>query len=83
MPNNPPVPVIFLYDPEEFWEHVRVLIREEVARSKPLYTADEVSQLFHISKKEINDWIRRDTLKPIRINGRVYFLTTDIQSLLK
>jgi hypothetical protein len=28
---NPPVPVLMLYDPAEFWEQVRATIREEIA----------------------------------------------------
>ena len=31
---TPPVPVLMLYDPEEFWEAVRRLTREEIAKSQ-------------------------------------------------
>jgi|HubBroStandDraft_1064217.scaffolds.fasta_scaffold458851_1 hypothetical protein len=30
---DPPVPVLMLYDPEEFWEKVRATVREEIARA--------------------------------------------------
>jgi len=32
MPTNP-VPVLMLYDPEEFWAAVRATVREELARA--------------------------------------------------
>jgi len=28
---DPPVPVLMLYDPEEFWEQVRATVRDEMA----------------------------------------------------
>jgi hypothetical protein len=31
---EPPVPVLMLYDPEEFWEQVRKTVREEIAAAQ-------------------------------------------------
>jgi hypothetical protein len=30
--SRPPVPILFLYDPAEFWEQVRQLVREEIVQ---------------------------------------------------
>jgi hypothetical protein len=30
---KPPVPILFLYDPAEFWEQVRQLAREEIVQA--------------------------------------------------
>jgi hypothetical protein len=49
--SKPPVPVVFLYDPDEFWEHIRQLIREEVAASRArqaIYTEQDIARLFQI-----------------------------------
>ena len=34
MPNPPPVSVLILYDPEEFWSHFQLLICEEIASAQ-------------------------------------------------
>ncbi|HXB07931.1 MAG TPA: hypothetical protein VNW04_12460 [Puia sp.] len=34
-----PVPVLMLYDPEEFWEQVRATVREEIAQARIQTTA--------------------------------------------
>jgi hypothetical protein len=31
---EPPVPVLMLFDPEEFWEKVRATVREEIAATQ-------------------------------------------------
>lgn len=34
MENNSSVPILFPFDPNEFWEQMRQIIREEVSKSK-------------------------------------------------
>jgi Helix-turn-helix domain len=82
----PPVPVVFLYDPEEFWEHIRQLIREELARTagrQAIYTTEDVRRLFQLPADTMDDWIRRGILKPINIRGDVYFLHADLEHLFR
>jgi excisionase family DNA binding protein len=31
--NNPTTPMLFPYDPNEFWEHMREIIKEEIVKS--------------------------------------------------
>lgn len=31
--NSTPAPILFPYEPEEFWEHIRLIIREEITRT--------------------------------------------------
>ena len=83
---KPPVPVVFLYDPDEFWEHIRQLIREELAASatrQAIYTTADIQQLFQIPPETATDWIRRGILKPVKIRGTQYFLHADIEHLFR
>jgi hypothetical protein len=100
-PIPPPVPVLMLYDPEEFWEQVRATIREEIAQAhaqtglvqaaldkaglpvKPAYTTAEIRQLFQLSDKTQEEWIRHGLLKPTRIGRQVYILYTDLLQLFQ
>lgn len=50
---------------------------------KPLYKIAEVCILFQVTKPTIYDWIRKGTLKPLKIRSRVYFLWQDVQQLLQ
>jgi len=34
MENNVSVPILIPFEPEEFWAHIRVIIREEVSRNQ-------------------------------------------------
>lgn len=95
------IPVLIPFEPEDFWAHMRVIIREEVVKSqkdqaathslletpglteKPLYKIQEICTLFRISKPTIYDWIKNGKLKRIKIRSRVYFLGSDIRSLMQ
>jgi hypothetical protein len=84
--SKPPVPVVFLYDPDEFWEDIRQLIREEIATStvrQAIYTEQDIARLFQIPAGTIEDWIRRGILKPVKIRREVYFLHSDLQHLFQ
>jgi excisionase family DNA binding protein len=97
MNNSSTTPMLFPYDPEQFWEHMRSLIREEItARQKKIVTSEEtpgltykpllkiseVCTFFHVSRPTIYEWIKHGKLKPYRIRRSVYFLWNDIQQLL-
>ncbi|RFS20221.1 DNA-binding protein [Chitinophaga silvatica] len=91
-------PMLFPIEPEQFWQMLRILVREEVNRLlkpgqaptfqtpgltyKPLFKITEVCELLHITKPTIYEWIRHGKLKPYKIQSRVYFLWQDIQLLL-
>lgn len=97
--NVPSTPMLFPYDPTDFWHQVRQIIREEIQKSeprqiapeyetsgmtyKPLYKIAEVCAMFYVSKPTIYDWIKHGKLKPYKIRSRVYFLWQDIQQLLR
>src|SRR4051812_35778337 len=93
-------PILFSYDPEQFWQSVRQIIREEITQaekqkpvpttyetpgltSKPLYKMAEVCDLFHVTKPTIYDWVKHGKLKPFKVRSRVFFLSQDIQQLIK
>jgi excisionase family DNA binding protein len=98
MNGSPATPILFPYEPEQFWQLLRKIIREEVAHvgvenvsvstqtsgmlSKPLYKMAEVCALFHVTKPTIYDWVKHGKLKPYKIRSRVYFLEQDIRQLL-
>ncbi|HEX9504091.1 MAG TPA: helix-turn-helix domain-containing protein [Patescibacteria group bacterium] len=92
-------PVLFPYDPGEFWQMIRQIIKEELALGnnssnlaayetpgltyKPLYKMSEVCDMFNVSKPTVYDWCKHGKLKPVKIRSRVYFLWQDIQQLLQ
>ena len=68
--SKPPVPVIFLYDSDEFWDHIRQLICEEIAAPTSrlaIYTTQDIGHLFQIPPETIEDWARRGILKPVKM----------------
>ena len=91
-------PLLIPYEPDEFWEHLRVIIREEIIKTskgkngttfqtpgleyKPLYKINEVCDLFQVTRPTVYDWVKHGKLRPHKIRSRVYFLWNDIQQLL-
>ncbi|HEY4877087.1 MAG TPA: helix-turn-helix domain-containing protein [Puia sp.] len=91
-------PMLFPYEPEQFWKQMQVLIRDELKKSqasqpievkgtpgltyKPLYKINEVCAIFKVTKPTIYDWIKHGKLKPFKVRSRLYFLSNDIQALL-
>ncbi|HVU96895.1 MAG TPA: helix-turn-helix domain-containing protein [Puia sp.] len=51
--------------------------------ARPLLTIKEVCDLFQITKPTVYEWTRHGKLKPYKVRARVYFLMSDIESLLK
>jgi excisionase family DNA binding protein len=95
---NPKMPMLFPYDPDDFWKQLREIIKEEVKQFetagvnkyetpglhyKPLYKIDEICDMFRVSKPTIYAWIKDGKLKPFKIRSRVFFLHNDIQQLLQ
>jgi Helix-turn-helix domain len=84
--STPLVPVVFLYDPNEFWEHIRQIIREEIAAAaghQAIYTTEDIRRLFQIPPETVVDWIRRGILKPVKIRKEQFFLHADIEHLFR
>jgi len=93
------MPMLIPYDPDEFWQKMRELIKEEVSRLqhsgsvteyttpgltyKPLYKIEEVCHIFMITKPTVYEWIRIGTLRPFKVKSRVYFLWEDIKGIMK
>lgn len=93
-----PTPMLFPFDPQQFWQHLRILLRDEITRlsaastaatpeeatlnPKPLYKISEVCQLFQVTKPTVYAWIEHGKLHPVKIRSRVFFLWQDIQNLI-
>jgi predicted DNA-binding transcriptional regulator AlpA len=94
------IPMLLPYDPEKFWQSIRLIVREEISAlekqlpviplcetpgmtSKPLYKIAEVCTIFQVTKPTIYDWVKHGKLKPFKIQSRVYFLSQDIERLMK
>ncbi len=92
------MPMLFPYEPNEFWEQMRKIIQEEIGKvkpaavsltqtpgltEKPLYKIDEVCQLFDVSRTTIHFWVKYGKLRKVKVRSRVYFLGSEIQKLLK
>ncbi len=93
-------PILFPYNPDKFWESIRLIVREEISAaekqrpvsplfetpgmtSKPLYKIAEVCRIFHVTKPTIYDWVKHGKLKPFKIRSRVYFLSQDVERLMR
>ena len=51
---------------------------------KPLYDMKELRQLFrNVSRTTIYEWMKCGKLKPKKMKGKLYFLWSDIEGLLK
>lgn len=90
-------PMLFPYCPEDLWEKIRELLREELQRlntkpevsyhtpgliQKPLYKAKEVCTMLQISRQTLNAWQKEGILKPYKIKSRVFFLWADLEKLI-
>ena len=50
---------------------------------KTLYKISEVCALFNVSRMLVDQWVRLGKLRKIKVGSRVYFLSSDIQNLIK
>jgi excisionase family DNA binding protein len=90
-------PILFPYEPVDFWMHLRKVIREEIAKgvvpevqlsapgglfNKPLYKMKEVCALFQITRPTVYEWVRLGKLHPVKIRSRVFFRGAEVEGLL-
>ena len=53
-------------------------------QNKPLYDMKELRQLFSdVSRTTIYEWMKCGKLKPKKMKGKIFFLWSDIERLLK
>jgi excisionase family DNA binding protein len=91
-------PMLFPYEPVDFWMQFRIVMREELLRmqgnvvqlsppaglsNKPLYKIREVCLLFQITKPTVYEWIRAGKLHPVKIRSRVFFRGSEVESLFE
>ena len=51
--------------------------------SKPLFKIAEVCSIFQVTKPTIYEWVKHGKLKPFKIRSRVYFLSQDVERLMR
>jgi len=73
---------------EEIGEEIKKQLDTFLKDFKPKQPDDyltrrEVAELFKVNISTIFQWSKKGTLKPVGINGRVYFLRSDIEKSLK
>lgn len=91
-------PILFPVDPKEFYQHLTEIVRKIILETrpvtplvspplglstKPLLSIKEVRDLFGISRPTVDQWHELGELKKVKIRGKVYFLTDDIQRLIE
>ena len=91
MKNNHP-PILFPYEPAEFWIQIRQIIQEELRNTQkdisnaeeeePLLRRKEVALRLRISLVTLNDWVKRG-LPSHKQRGRVYFLYSEVMEYIK
>jgi excisionase family DNA binding protein len=76
---------------EEFWQHQRQIIREEMANfqpkpqkqlSDPYRTRKETATKIHVSLPTLNELTKSGKLKAYRIGGRVLYKESEIEASL-
>jgi len=99
MDKNASMPILVPLEPGEFWQSVRLIVREELAGQppkkqvdimrvtglveKPLYKMQEICAFFEVSRRTVYDWIKAGRLHPVKIRSRVYFVGAEIHALIK
>jgi len=91
MKNNHP-PILFPYEPAEFWIQIRRIIQEEIRNTQkdisngdeeePLLQRREVATKLRISLVTLNDWVKRG-LPSHKQRGRVYFLYSEVMEYIR
>jgi excisionase family DNA binding protein len=85
------------YEPQEFIEIIRHLLRTELLKlkseaatlyevpgltQKPLFKGKEVCQMLNISRVTLDAWVKEGLLTKYKVRSRVYFLWADIEKLI-
>ncbi|HEY9262428.1 helix-turn-helix domain-containing protein [Chitinophaga sp.] len=89
----------FPFGSGQFWQQVRVIIREELFAGKnsptkivdeagsllhkPVYKMAEVCELFQITRQTVYHWIKIGRLKRYKIRSRVFFLRDEVWQLFQ
>lgn len=89
----------FPFGSDQFWQQVRVIIREELFAGKnspaklvneagsllhkPVYKIAEVCDLFQITRQTVYDWVKIGKLKRYKIRSRVFFLRDEVWKLFQ
>jgi len=92
-------PLSFPFGSDQFWQQVRVIIREELFAGKnssgkivneadsllhkPVYKIVEVCDLFQITRQTVYEWIKIGKLKRYKIRSRVFFLREEVWQLFQ
>ena len=90
-------PMSFPFGSDQFWQQVRIVIREELFAGKnslttivneadsllhkPVYKMAEVCELLQITRQTVYDLIKIGKLKHYKIRSRVFFLRDEIWQL--
>jgi hypothetical protein len=92
MEKMPSMPMLFPYEPTEFWQQLRQVVQEELTRSSPvgaapatdevLLSRKEVARRLSISLVTLNDWVKRG-LPSHKLRGKVYFIDSEIMGYIK
>ncbi|RTL56344.1 MAG: DNA-binding protein [Sphingobacteriales bacterium] len=56
------------------------------AADKPLgrlLDMQDILQLFKITSRTAHNWVRQGILQPIRIGGRIYFLESEVEEMIR
>lgn len=90
MESNQTMPILFPFDPNEFWKEMRLIIREEVSRTnaeqpsyeEPLIKRKDMAKKLEISLVTLNDWVKRG-LPAHKQRGKVYFLYSEVVKYIR
>lgn len=70
---------------EDKWQNRPSVFKVDGLNEKPLFTTNEVCEIFHISRQTLHVWVKDGKLQKRKVNkkGRVYFLNEDVQALYR
>lgn len=92
-------PMLFPVAPSEFWKQIKVVVSEVVDAKlaalqidpipvfdlpdKTLLKANEVCEIFRVSKPTLYAWIRQSKIRSFKIRSRRYFSRADIELVIR
>ncbi len=94
---NSKTPMLFPIPEDKVWEKMREIMHDEITKLvsrdntsyetpgltyKPLYKAEELIKLLHVTRQTLHKWNKDGILRPFKIKSRVYYLWTDIEKLI-
>lgn len=91
--------MLFPVAPSEFWKQIKVVVSEVVDAKlatlqidapsvqdmpeRTLLKANEVCEIFRVSKPTLYAWIRQNKLRSFKIRSRRYFSRADIEQVIR